>query len=565
MRHGRVVHRRPAQRLVPLGYLAIAMAIAVLILPSVLRPPQDLQSSTTAFSPDAPPEDTPPEVLLQALRKAQSSTAGAAVEEVTTEEVVAEELAPPVKRRAGRGRCFGDPPRQTESLYSHRCVPAWTGTDNGGHTAPGVYGEDIRMVIAVGQSSESREGPLGREFRDDDLEGEHHLKVWQTYFNDRFEFYGRYLQFYILKMSLTDEDQMRAAVQKAKQEWDAFAMVGTGGTQAAAVLENVRQQIIDFGSLHNPWHWYNEFFPYAYSFVMDSDQTIELMTEIACKHLVGQPPGSLNARQDPTFNYNEPRVWGAVIYQDPTRRGAADLFRQRMGRCGAEIKTTAEYNLSDNQAAIAGIMGKMKAAGVTTVLLGADPIVPVVLTHEAERLQYYPEWIHSGTAGLDGNGAGEDMEDNQVTHMIGISPSEIPRPAEDRDSFRAYKEVDPDGDPSSSHFRNLQQIAGGIQHAGPNLTPLTFWDGLSKQPFREPNPSWSMGGGYRITSDFFLPGKDLTYIDFATLIWFDQGAEKWCHLYGGSRYKVGNIPTEPISWFDTKQCIFEPKEKGVQG
>ena len=52
---------------------------------------------------------------------------------------------PPRPRRAVRGRCFGDPPRQTESLYSALCVPAWTDGDNGGDTAPGVTADEIRV------------------------------------------------------------------------------------------------------------------------------------------------------------------------------------------------------------------------------------------------------------------------------------------------------------------------------------------------------------------------------------------------------------------------------------
>ena len=258
------------------------------------------------------------------------------------------------------------------------------------------------------------EGPLDRAFLADDTDSEHDLKVWQAYFNDRFEFYGRYLQFYVLKMSGTDEDQMRAAVQKAKREWNVFAMTGTGGLAAAAVQENIRQKIIDFGSINNPWDWYNESFPYASSFWMDSDQALLLQTELVCKHYAGKPPGDLNERQDLTFDYTSPRTWGVIIYQDPTRTGAADMYRKLMARCGVTIKETQEYNLSTNQAAMAGIMGKMKAAGVTSILLGVDYLAPAVFTAEAERLQYFPEYFHAGTGGVDGNTSGRLMEDNQV-------------------------------------------------------------------------------------------------------------------------------------------------------
>ena len=62
--------RTATARYLPMGYLGAAVALAAILLPSILRPPQDLQSTTTAFSPDAPPDDTPPESLLQTLRVA---------------------------------------------------------------------------------------------------------------------------------------------------------------------------------------------------------------------------------------------------------------------------------------------------------------------------------------------------------------------------------------------------------------------------------------------------------------------------------------------------------------
>src|SRR5688500_17401543 len=106
---------RTSATYVPVGYLMAAVALAAILFPSILRPPQDLQSTTASFSPDAPADDAPPEVVLQALRQASSSTAGSR----TSEELIEEDPgppAPPPKKQAARGRCFGDPPRTTESL-----------------------------------------------------------------------------------------------------------------------------------------------------------------------------------------------------------------------------------------------------------------------------------------------------------------------------------------------------------------------------------------------------------------------------------------------------------------
>ena len=572
--------RAPLARSLPLGYLGAAILLAAVLLPTSLRPPQDQQSTSAAFSPDAPPEDTPPEALLQSLRQARSSTAGAAVDqsvEVREQQELAEEELPPPpppppppRKRAARNGCFGDPPRQTESLYSALCVPAFTGESNGGRTSMGVDENTIRVAVTVPLDSEVPDGPLEREFRDTDIRDTHDLKVLQAYFNDRFEFYRRYLQLVIVKQSTTNETQQRESVVTAHSQ-DVFAMIGNA---AAAVREAIRLKIVDFGSGNNPVPFYNDAFPYAFSFTMDSWQTRYMGTELICKHYAGKPPGELNEKMDPTFNYEEPRTWGLVSYQDTTRTGATDQIRDLLKRCGVELKLAQEYNITSGQQGLAGVMAKFKAAGVTTVILNVDGLTPTLLTEEADRAQYWPEYVHTGTGEMDSNDSGRLMNDRQARHVVGLSPNEIARPDEDKDWYRAYKEVDPEGSPEddiASEFRSLQQLAGGIQHAGPNLTPLTLWDGLRKQPYRTPDPVWSIGGGYRDSLEF-VAYKDLTYEDFMTLIWFDQTADDpastftgaWCHMHLGRRYKVGGLPTEPLPFRDPSQCMVTPP-RGEQG
>ena len=550
-------------RSVPLVYLAMALVLAVLVLPTALRPPPDQQSATASFSPDAPPDEAP-ELLIQSVRKAQSSTAGATA---TAEEIAFEEPPPPPPppppRKAARGRCFGDPPRQTESLYSALCVPAWTGADNGGKTWNGVYPNEIRIGVVVGESSSVPEGFLEHEFRETDTESMHHLKVWQAYFNDRFELYGRRIRFFVAKQSITDEDQQRASVRKMKYEGDVFAIVADGYGQAAAAMEEAtRLGIVDFGSIGPDCAFYKDNHPYAFSFQMDGCKMHRFLIELSCKQFAGKPPGLLNERRDPLFDYNAPRKWGLVIYQDESRKGGVQTYTELLARCGITLERVAEYNLTSNQQAIAGIMAKMREGGVTTVIMYVDVIVPIALTQEASRLQYYPEYVQIG---LSLNGTGRNLDDDQVKHMVGVHTGEIARVSADTDPYRAYKEIDPEGDPDSSYFRSLQQLVGGMQHAGPNLTPETLWQGLLKQPQRRPDPEWSIGGGYAAPDDF-------TYMDYVSLTWFDQkgddpnssSAGAWRHVWNGRRYALGELPTEEIPWFDPEQAIDQP-ERGVQG
>lgn len=554
-------------------YVAAAIALAALLLPTILRPPQDLQNASAAFSPDAPPDEPPPEALLQSLRQASSSTAGSKVE--TVEEIVIEEEPPPpppAQRKAVRAGCFGDPPRQTESLYSALCVPAWTGSDNGGATTTGVTDDAINIAIGVSTATTIEEGPLQREPQADDQATERLLKVWQAYFNERFEFYGRYLQFHIYKVEDSDEDAARAKVREAAAE-GMFAYIGHYSTSnAAATNEAIKNKMVTFAFDFNPAEFYRDSHPYGYSFEMDSHQLSVLSGEYLCKHWINKPPGEFNNQQDLTFDYNAPRKWGLIVYQDELRTGAVEKSKAAMARCGSKYEAVVEYNLNDDTNKIAGAVAQMRSAEVTSIIVGVDPITPAVLTAEAARLNYFPEWYCS--AGCSTNGTGRLMDNVQAEHMVTFSSEEIPRADADKDWYRAYKEIDPEGDPDYEYFRDLQQLSGGIQHAGTNLTPENFWKGLKTQPCRVPDPIWSIGGCYRDpdpSSNAYLLG-DYTYSDYASFMWFDNAGDDpdsssagaWCYMNMGARYKIGEIPDEPLPFRVPERCIFTPP-RGVQG
>jgi len=555
--------RSSSGRFVPVGYLVAAIAAAALILPTALRPPVDQQSSSAAFSPDAPPDDTPPEALLQAIRQASSSTAGGSINADVTEPdpIVVSAPKPPPVRKAVRNRCFGDPPRQTESLYSASCVPAWTGGDNGGATTFGVTKDEVRIGIGVGEGSTIPDGPLAFEFSDTDSTDTHNLKVWQTYFNERFEFYGRKMRFVVAQQSITDEDQQRASVAKF-QEYGAFAITASGyGQPSAAQAETIRRKMIDFGSVLNDCRYYREGHPYAYSFIVDGCEARKVHAELTCKQFAGKSPGLINKKQDLLMDYNGPRIWGLILYQDETHNGGIQAYKDEMAKCGVEFKQTQEFNLVSTQQDIAGTMAKMRNAGVTTIMIVTEVYTPIVLTAEAAKLAYYPEYIQQG---LEIAASARLYDQDQASHMVGTAGLEIPRYNADTDWYRAFKEIDPDGTPAEMSFRSMQQIAGGIQGAGPKLTPETFWEGLQKLPHRVPDPIWSIGGGYG--------PNDYTYMDYGSVIWWDRdgkdpnssSAGSWQFVYNGKRYKRGEWPTEPIPWFDKTQSITSPP-KGVQG
>ena len=530
----------------PFAYLAAVVVIAVLLLPSALRPPPDETTTSAEFSPDAPPEDEAPESIISSLRQAGSAGAG---EEVALGDNGVP-LSPPttVETRAPRGVCFGDPPRQTDSLYSAGCAPGWVG-DNGGATARGVTGEEFRVAWFIGDSDRAPEGPVNDEPPVNEEDSHREARVFQTYFNQRYEFYGRRMRIVLIKAPLTGEAEGRAAAARA-EEHKAFAASTQSLVNAGALDELVRRKIVTWIATENPHDWFVKKHPYSYSFNMDADKIVDLTGELICKQLAGKPP-SFNDKRDRFMDYTKKRVFGFLLYEDQTRYGSAEAMNEELARCGEKIQVTVKHNLYDNQSGTSAAITKLRSEGVTTVLVGGDAVTPVVFTSEAANSEYWPEWINMGAGGMNSSSSARLYNQEQWAHSLGLFYQEMPREATEQDYYRAYKSVDPGGDAGGAGlFRELQLIANAVQGAGPELTPETFWKGLQKMPRRPPQPVWSIGGA-------FGP-NDFSYSDYVSLIWYDTettepgedlpGVYKW--VWGGRRFKLGEIPTDPIPFFE---------------
>jgi hypothetical protein len=180
------------------------MVLAVVVLPSVLRPPPEQQQSSAALNPNAPPDEKA-ETILQSLHQAASRTAGAtgrngaAVPQPTTTTIL----------KPTHGRCFGNPPRQTESAYSPPCRAAFTG-DNGGSTAKNVTGDEITVSFWHVLGMPSHRGKIEDSPPPDEDGPYRTARVLQRYFNERYELYGRHL-----RLIATQEDPTTADAEHA--------------------------------------------------------------------------------------------------------------------------------------------------------------------------------------------------------------------------------------------------------------------------------------------------------------------------------------------------------------
>ena len=545
MTKGAHVRRSHADRVLPIVYFFFALALFVALLPSALRPPPDQASSSAEFSPDAPPDENQ-DSILAALSRGTSGTAGSGTGQGPGQPgaAVAAEIEPEAPARACP-RGFGNPPRQTESPYSAPCALPFVG-DNGGATYQGVTSTEIRIALLfctacpAAAVAPSYEGDIRTQPSRDETPADRTFRVYQAYFNDAFQFYGRQLRMTVVKVGANEETEMRAGVQEADDSHRAFAVAGSASD--AMFDEATRREMVAFGGYNTPRDFYAKRHPYVWGYQMDQSQIVRLAAEFACKSLVGRPAkfaGDASMR-------TETRKLGVYSYEgeNGSYRRAAEFRRELSSQCGATPAVEVNATTSADASTIATTITQFRSAGVTTVVNLSDFLATTQVTQAADAQAYFPEWFVGGTNALDDSASSRRYSPAQWANAFGITAVEMPQVRENLDWYRAYKSMEPTTEPNnnvaSNIFPLMMQFANGIQMAGPKLTPQSFATGLMSMPKRQADPFWTIGGGYS--------GGDWTYADDVGVVWWDPSgtdadgnAGAYRFLDQGRRWAAGQL------------------------
>lgn len=547
----------------PLTYFVAALLLTLAALPSVLRSQPPEQSQTAELSPDAPPSDE--QSIIASLNRANSGTTGAGIGEGAADSGAALVSTAPVVRPRACPRGVGSPPRQVESLYSAPCAAAFAG-DNGGATWRGVTATEIRFGVTIVDGGQSMRpsynpGPVPENppADGDEDENDRTWRVYQKYFNDNFQFWGRKLRIYFSDPA--EDEPMSAAVARADEQYGVF---GVHAIDGPAIDEAARRGLVTVGG----WNLANDYYarnqPYSVAWHMDGSKLMRFAAEYICKKLAGSDavhagPGSQG-----------PRRIGLLItdIEENGRTGGPELPALARDRCGVTIDPVVAYSTEGDRAAnLAAAVTRFKAAGVTTVALSTDPVIVTAVLNQADAAAYFPEWFITGTWSIDQNFMPTffGYSRTQWARAFGLSQREMALPHDRTDWYRAYKSVDPAGVPNvvngSFPFAHLMQIANGIQMAGPNLTPQTFRAGLDAMGIRANLPYWSIGGGYG-------PG-DHSYTDDVAEIWWDNTAPNtdlpgtlggYRYIDCGRRHRLGALPPGPPRVFANRDDCTTPPE-----
>ncbi len=180
---------------------------------------------------------------------------------------------------------------------------------------------------------------------------------------------------------------------------------------------------------------------------------------------------------------------------------------------------------------------------MTSVVFLGDPLMPRLLTQQATRQDYHPEWMFTGTVFTDTSAVARLYDQSQMAHAFGASSNPARTTPELSEPWRLWEwwfGTEPTS-PNTMLFWGpvVQQLFLGIHMAGPHLSAETFAGGLFNYP---PTGATSVVGKDPI--DLFLdqylagdttpaisfgPGEDGGAVDYVavddfTISWWDPDA-----------------------------------------
>jgi hypothetical protein len=284
--------------------------------------------------------------------------------------------------------------------------------------------------------------------------------------------------------------------------------------------------------------WHDEHAPYIWSIASAGTDVANFAAEYATKKLCGKPADRAGGNLK-----GQPRKFASFAPENSWYQESVQVARDTFTAAGCDPGVNVQYQLDlgtmSNQAA--NLIAQMQSQGVTTILCGCDPIIPVFLSSRANSQGYYPEFIIVGTALTDTDIVGQLWDQNFAKHAFGVSSLTEPAPVQQSIGYAAYKTVRQD-EPAFSVdliYYQMAQMAIGLQMAGPNLNPQTFRDGMFAYPRKlGPAGSWGFGDHDYTTAD-----------DVREICWDPNAISNYNQKQGAfietdhQRYMKGQIPT----------------------
>ena len=573
-----------ARRYPPLLTVAIALVIAIAVLPSALNLPQSNPSTTLEFAPVPPEDDAPPPPPgsnLGELGLGSSSgleQGGALGGNDTPPPLPEDDPLPPageppggVGKSPSTKRCVGSPPRQTDDPLAPPCVADFQG-DNFGATYQGVTAEEIKILIYVqgntnyvnickdpNQTTPNGEYfDLGQEATEEEHCAVRTLRTWQRYFNERYQTYKRFARIIVYFSGRGDSaEERKADAADNYNQVKPFAVVSYGTSFGDDYLESMAKRgVLNFGSFAaREASFFQKYPKLIWGYLPSLEIQASIFVGQVCRQVAPFPVSGTGNPQD----VGKPRKYGYWATKDQGRpelvKLAALIKSSLKSQCNIDVSEAEHYfpfagyaqdNRNTNREAQAAA-ADMSQKSITTVIWPGG--LDTTFTKAAAALNYRPEIIGLGDGTLDTD-ANATFQEQSVWNGAKIV-TQATRLDDQRQGlcYRAYREADPDGDDAEiraegcDYYNDLRQLFTGIQVAGPRLGPTSIDKGFRAIPkIKSSNPE--------VPACFYEPG-DYTCVKDAMVERWDRNAENGQGCYrmreGGQRYFADVWPEQDVA------------------
>jgi len=442
------------------------------------------------------------------------------------------------------------------------CMAPFEG-DNGGATSTGVTGDTITIVHYQGPDNDPIIAYITDAIKADDTNAQEFDTVSNLlpYFERYYEFYGRKVEIVRYESTglATDEVTARADAQRIAEEYSPFAVVGGPALTNAFADELAAREIVCISCGGGSAEWFAERDPYVWGIDGSAAQKQVHVAEFIGKQLAGKP-----AVHGGDEFVDTVRKFGYVYVEGSSEsKVLADQMVERLDAVGARPVEVLPYVLDPGsiQQTASQIIAKLKAAGVTTVILSTDPVAPRDFTREATAQEYFPEWLVAAATLTDTVAFGRSYDQQQWAHAFGVTSLAARIDPEISGIYSVYKwftgEEPPANESIGVFMPGFQLLFSALQSTGPNLTPETFAAAIRGfETIKAITQPWLTWGDWGIWDT-----ADYNGIDDATLFWWDPDAEgpdevrktgRGMLVYpdGGKRYLPGEWGTEDRLFLD---------------
>jgi hypothetical protein len=555
----------------PLLVIVVALTLAVFALPSALNLPQANPAQTLEYAPVPGDQGTAAAGGNFAGLGLGGGGAAGVAGVPPADQSASQPPPPPVLTATGmtpsNKQCVGNPPRQSEDPLSPPCVAFFNG-DNGGATYAGVTANSARVIFDFdtypppGGATTSRgtEYSPNSGYSDADAQPQSGdfiylrvMRTWQTYFNTRYQTYGRHVHFLLNYSSDTSAGGRRAMAHSdfAQHPFAAMPYFDIGGNTDPYVQEITSDRVMVFGGHSLLSTAYYQAKPgLIWGFRTPVERLASQYSSWVCTKA---KPFPTSFSGNPGEN-RQPRKYGMISTNDPNHPeliALAGLVRQQVKACGITLSDDRTFSpegaaVETGDTSYAQVnMSAFKKERITTILWPGG--YETYQSKAASSLAYTPEWMLLGDGKTDSNGNSSFQSAQEWDHAWVLTPVTT---ADANGYEPACEEAAHSVDSSISatdmgyyceSYDDLRQLFTGIQVSGPRLTPANIEQGFRAIPA---NPS----GSPYVPACYYLPG-DYTCVKDARPEWWSSTTGRggcWMQPQGGARILFPNWPSGNI-------------------